>query len=341
MGLLSKVLTDSLDKMTPKQLKEVVAATGINPTSFTPQAVTTAFQVAIRMSGFAPYRIAVIVAAAVSKAILGRGLSLTAMATIPRLISLFSGPIGWGITGLWTLVDLAGPAYRVTIPSVIQVAYMRAKLAAKTPRTRKARGSKPRLQHGYPSLDHRAVIVAEDITNRFFNVIGLLNKAVPVIAVQLNAITLDNSLILNFVKVLDLAEPPDEDEGPGQEQVDRAYWESKSSAKSIEVMDRVIALTGEKWPTPRVTYNRHHVALGTTGYNFCWFHPRKGAHVHLHLKTGPDAREAVAKKLEDGGIDCGMHRKDSIRMVLTSKEIEQHRDLICEVLAVCEARSRR
>jgi hypothetical protein len=31
----------------------------------------------------------------------------------------------------------------------------------------------------YPAYDHRAVIVAEEITARFFNVIRLLNRAVP------------------------------------------------------------------------------------------------------------------------------------------------------------------
>ena len=40
-------------------------------------------------------------------------------------IGAFAGPIGWVITGLWTLADVAGPAYRVTIPAVIQVAFLR------------------------------------------------------------------------------------------------------------------------------------------------------------------------------------------------------------------------
>lgn len=39
----------------------------------------------------------------------------------------------------------------------------------------------------YPSYDHRAVIVAEEITSRFFNVIRLLNRAIPMIALQLSA----------------------------------------------------------------------------------------------------------------------------------------------------------
>ena len=45
-----------------------------------------------------------------------------------RALSVALGPIGWAITGLWTLADLSAPAYRVTVPCVLQVAYIRQKL---------------------------------------------------------------------------------------------------------------------------------------------------------------------------------------------------------------------
>src|SRR5437868_3714693 len=40
----------------------------------------------------------------------------------------------------------------------------------------------------FPTKDHRAVIIAEEITNRFFNVIALMNRSIPIIAIQLNAL---------------------------------------------------------------------------------------------------------------------------------------------------------
>ena len=40
-------------------------------------------------------------------------------------MSILTGPIGWSITAAWTLFDIAGTAYRVTIPAVIEVAYLR------------------------------------------------------------------------------------------------------------------------------------------------------------------------------------------------------------------------
>lgn len=71
------------------------------------------------------YKTALIVANTVWKILFGHGLSFAANRTITKGISVFAGPIGWAITGAWTLVDLSGPAYRVTIPAVIQIAFLR------------------------------------------------------------------------------------------------------------------------------------------------------------------------------------------------------------------------
>ena len=42
-----------------------------------------------------------------------------------RVFAVLSGPVGWVLTGLWTAFDIAGPAYRVTIPCVLTIAYLR------------------------------------------------------------------------------------------------------------------------------------------------------------------------------------------------------------------------
>src|ERR1700716_1608607 len=55
----------------------------------------------------------------------------------------------------------------------------------------------------YPQYEHAAVIVAEDITSRFLNVIGLFNGVIPLIALQLRAMRVGNSVTLVCTKVLD------------------------------------------------------------------------------------------------------------------------------------------
>ncbi len=64
------------------------------------------------------------------KAIFQRELSLGANAALTRGLSILTGPVGWIITGVWTAIDIAGPAYRVTIPACILVATLRLKLKA-------------------------------------------------------------------------------------------------------------------------------------------------------------------------------------------------------------------
>jgi uncharacterized protein YaaW (UPF0174 family) len=78
-----------------------------------------------RAGGFTSYKIVLIIINAIWKLLFGRGLSLAANATIARAASIFAGPIGWAIAGVWTAFDIASPALRVTIPACIYIAGLR------------------------------------------------------------------------------------------------------------------------------------------------------------------------------------------------------------------------
>jgi len=47
-----------------------------------------------------------------------------------RVVSLLCGPVGWVLGSIWAVIDIAGPAYSVTIPGVMIVGSIRARLAA-------------------------------------------------------------------------------------------------------------------------------------------------------------------------------------------------------------------
>ena len=127
-NLLMKILEDAIEKMTPNELKELAQSTGVQNTSgITKQTMVGVFQAVFRAGGFKSYQLTVIVVNAVAKALVGRGLSFAGNAALTRTMAILAGPIGWAITGLWTAVDIAGAAYRVTIPAVIQVSVLRQK----------------------------------------------------------------------------------------------------------------------------------------------------------------------------------------------------------------------
>lgn len=124
-SLLRTVAEKAIEEMSVGDMKNLIDSANIKTASYSKEAMVAALQMAIRMGGFAPYKIAVIVANGVCQALLGRGLSLAINAGLTRYMAVFAGPIGLLITVLWTVADIAGPAYRVTIPCCIQVAFMR------------------------------------------------------------------------------------------------------------------------------------------------------------------------------------------------------------------------
>ena len=85
-------------------------------------------QAAIAAGGFLPYQLAVVVANSMATVVIGHGLSFAGNALLTKSISVFAGPVGWAISAFLITNSLfAGPAYRVTVPAVIHISYLRAK----------------------------------------------------------------------------------------------------------------------------------------------------------------------------------------------------------------------
>lgn len=194
-----------------------------------------------------------------------------------------------------------------------------------------------------PDYEHRAVIVAEQITSRFFNVLRLLNRAVPMIAVQLSAFRLDDGgIVLHPVTVLDVIEEITEGTVVDQpEQVDRAFWEKKADPASLAVMDKIVAALRADGIEPKLTYNRSHVAMGTTGYNFCWFHLRKSPYCHIVLWVKPELRDSSLSSLQTSGFEAYSKRADQIKFNMTSNGFDEKSEVVIDLMKRAEETSRK
>jgi len=127
-NLLIKILEDTLEKMSDEERKELAKSMGVkNIQDFSTQTMIGIFQVIFKAGGFKSYQLTVIIVNAILKVLIGKGLSFGANAALTRTMAILTGPIGWVITGVWTAFDIAGPAYRVTIPAVIEIAALRQK----------------------------------------------------------------------------------------------------------------------------------------------------------------------------------------------------------------------
>jgi hypothetical protein len=187
----------------------------------------------------------------------------------------------------------------------------------------------------WPDREHRAVIVAEEITNRFFNVIALLNRSVPIIAVQLDALLVDDKIVLNFTKVLDVFESPAVEEEVDAEPADRAYWERRSNPASLKVLDLCLELLKATKRQPEVSYIRSRITLSRSRQIFCSVRPMKQQAIcRLSLRVGEERLQGIVEELQAAGVRAEPHKRPGrVRVSITPQEIGAHRATIEKILA--------
>ncbi len=139
----------------------------------------------------------------------------------------------------------------------------------------------------YPQYDHCAVLVAEDITSRFLNVVSLFNGTMPLIAVQMRALQASDYLTLVFTTVLDEFSRGlvDEDEDAEAAPTDRVYWEKQASPETVGLADRVLKVLHGFDPTLNLKCNKFYIGLEKDGqpFNFVLFKPKK-SHTNIEVK---------------------------------------------------------
>jgi predicted transport protein len=187
----------------------------------------------------------------------------------------------------------------------------------------------------YPQYDHVAVLVAEEVTGRFLNVIHLFNGFIPLIVLKMTAYEIDGDIALTFVKVLDEVQLGVE-ENDVSEPADRPYWENKSCKEMLKLTDQLFSIVQAIDPVAKLNYNKHYIGLkrNNNAENYCWFKPKKN-YVCWIFKQIPSDEDISA--LGNAGLDVTPKEKwnelwikitadpNSEQKVLIKKIIEQSR----------------
>lgn len=186
----------------------------------------------------------------------------------------------------------------------------------------------------YPQYEHVAVIIAEEITSRFFNVISLFNGFIPIVAIQMTAIRVDEEHItLLFTKVLDRTTLGTDEEDEG-EPTDRKYWESKASKSTLAVADQVHGMIRAFDPEVELKYNKFYIGLAVNGVatNYVAMRPRK-KQVNVSLRI-PRSDE-VTTLIEEAGIETLPEgRWDNYRLIVKEGDLIEHKDLLNHLIGI-------
>lgn len=186
----------------------------------------------------------------------------------------------------------------------------------------------------YPQYEHTAVIIAEDITSRFLNVVSLFNGFIPLMAIQVTAIETPEGIGLQFTKVLDTVKLGYQDEDEEiSEPTDRNYWEKRGTKKTVALADKILDISKSFLPSVEFSYNKYYIGFWVDGRacNFAVCRPQKGAlRLEISLPKTDETEEVIINSELDF-LDYNS-RRGSYKLKLTEQDISQKKEIISQLL---------
>jgi predicted transport protein len=181
----------------------------------------------------------------------------------------------------------------------------------------------------YPQYEHSAVLIAENITARFLNVVRLFNGQIPLIAIQMQAFTVADGICLTFIKVVDELRrgPEDDDSGPTVV-ADRSQWDKRIKPEMMAVADRVFVLAKQIDPKIEMSYLQDYIGVRIDGRasNFFSMSPRRKFWIFSFRH--PESKELEAQMAAAEFDLVGRTSWGAYEVRLTMTDLEQHEPLV-------------
>ena len=181
----------------------------------------------------------------------------------------------------------------------------------------------------YPQYEHSAVIVAENITSRFLNVISLFNGNIPLIAIQMQALKVGDATTLVFTTVLDELNLGLVDEDEIEAPADRDFWETRASKKTVAMADELHVMAQKFNPGLELKYNKFYIGMAVDGKSnlFVLFRPRQSS---LNLEVSLPQTKEIEDLIEGAGLDTltysRRYGKHQIRLM--PGDVKKHAELL-------------
>ena len=184
----------------------------------------------------------------------------------------------------------------------------------------------------YPQYDHKAVLIAENVTSRFLNVLRLFNGVVPLIVLQLNAIEMADGIALHFTRVIDEMQRGlvDDDES-AYEPATFQDWEKIGTPKTVQLAQDLLAICKQIEPSLELKPNKHYIGLQRQGvaFNFATFRPQK---VGIKVSLKMPRTEEIDARLDESGLELLEYaRWGAYRIKLGQDDIVKHASLLSEL----------
>ena len=189
----------------------------------------------------------------------------------------------------------------------------------------------------WPQRQHFAVLVAEHINRRFFNVIHLLSHSIPIIAIQVSMLAAYDKKSLSFTKVLDTYEEIDDGQSLSEDRIyTREDW-TKKAKWTLETADALVNVTRSVFGEPVLNYLKAYVAITVGGSNYMWLHRRTLPKSFLLFRMAQSLQDEAVGILDAKNITY-IRKTKTIRLIIDKQIVETNAEVF-KSIAVLVKRS--
>jgi len=184
----------------------------------------------------------------------------------------------------------------------------------------------------WPQRQHVAVLVAEHINRRFFNVIHLLSYSIPIIAVQASILSANGKKCVFFTKVLDTFEEIDDGTSLEGGTYNREDW-IKKAKWTLDAADALLNVTKSVFGEPVLNYLKGYVAITVDGSNYMWLHRRTANKSLLIFRMAQSLQDEAAGLLDARNITY-VRKTKTMRVTVDKEMIERNAELFTSIASL-------
>lgn len=184
----------------------------------------------------------------------------------------------------------------------------------------------------WPKRQHFAVLVAESITRRFFNVIHILSHSVPIIAIQASLVEVGGRRSLLFTKVLDTYEEVDDGASIQEVEVNRDFW-NKKARWTAETADTLLTVVKAELPDAQLSYVKNYIAVNVGRNNYLWLHKRSANKSLLGFRIAAHLADDAQQVLDEAKISFTRKPK-IVSLTIDTATITSHLDVFTKIAAL-------
>ncbi len=182
----------------------------------------------------------------------------------------------------------------------------------------------------YPQRQHFSVLVAESFNRRYFNVLQILSLNIPMIAVQADLLEVDSEYVLNFTKLLDIYEEPEEEEETTT-LANEASW-TENAIWTLEAAKEILKIILEVDSELALGFTQSYIKITKEGKGIYYLSKKADPKSYYTFKEKDEELvEAIKSRLDKNNISYTYNKYNDFVFTVDKKFFSSNANIFKEI----------